>query len=124
MRVLVIVPEYPTAVSPGYQFVHDRVKEYQGHFDVDVFCCRSDQPEGYQHEGVSVLCGSTSRLIQLIRSGHYSARDRSALARVTNVAVTRSAVRRAGLRPEPDRRVCRCRPHGSGGERRSSSSGR
>lgn len=72
MRVLIIVPEYPTAVSPGYQFVHDRVKEYQGHFDVDVFCCRSDQPEGYQHEGVSVLCGSTSRLIRLIGSGRYS----------------------------------------------------
>lgn len=64
MRVLVVVPNYPTTQSASYQFTHQRVKEYQGQFSTDVFSCNAKQ-NNYEYEGVRIYTIKSTNLYKL-----------------------------------------------------------
>ncbi len=65
MKVLIIVPDYPNKNKISYQFVHERVKKYLSHFDVQVFILNKEA-EDYTYENVKVISGDTKKLKSLI----------------------------------------------------------
>ncbi len=67
MKVLVVVPDYPNEGKISYQFVHERVKNYLPHFDVDVFALNNNNKE-YSYENVNVICGNLKKLKSIINN--------------------------------------------------------
>lgn len=71
MKVLIVVPNYPSKNSYAYQFVHDRVKEYINHFEAEVFCYNNKMNKEYSHEGVKVTCGDKNKLLSYINKNSF-----------------------------------------------------
>jgi len=72
MKILLIVPDYPSKNSVAYKFIHDRVKKYKDEFEVDVFCYNKKFVKEYIFEGIKVIGGSTKKLKELILDNNYS----------------------------------------------------
>lgn len=70
MKVLVVVPNYPTAKSASYQFTHQRVKEYRCKFTTDVFSY-SKNLNDYVYDEISVYTKKNHNLYTLIKKNNY-----------------------------------------------------
>lgn len=66
MKLLIVVPNYPNTNSSAYQFVHERVKEYQKKFEVSVFCYNKRLTDDYIFENITVHCGNKEKLKKFI----------------------------------------------------------
>lgn len=72
MKILVIVPGYPSDNSISYQFVHDRLKEYIKKFNLDVFCYNKKFKLQYEYEGINVYGGNRRKLMKKIKERDYN----------------------------------------------------
>lgn len=72
MKLLIVVPSYPSKNSSAYQFVHGRVKEYAKVLDVRVFCYNKHFDKSYSFEGIKVAGGDKKELLKYIKEGCFS----------------------------------------------------
>ena len=73
MKIVVVVPSYPKGKNVAFQFVHERVKDYQKYMEVQVFCLDRNFKEPYVHERVSVTGGSSDYFKEYLETNKFDA---------------------------------------------------